>query len=210
MTLNVESRSFGDGKRIPEQYAFGVPKDGKAAPEGGNVSPHLRWDGAPEATRSFAVVCIDEDVPSEQQRMNKDGESIEETAPREPLAHWLVVDVPPEVHEIPEGAASDRIVPHGKPVGETAFGGRTGANGYTQFFSGDDDMEGTYGGYDGPFPPWNDERTHRYHFRVYALDAPSLDLSPEFGLDELARALEGHVIDQGELVGSYSTKADGA
>ena len=210
MTLHVESRSFGAGQRIPERHAFGVPCDGRAAPEGGNVSPHLRWSGVPQGTRSFAVACIDEDVPAEQERMNRDDETIPKDAPRRRFAHWLVADLPAGKTEIPEGAASEAIDPGGKPTGETAFGGRTGANGYTEFFAGDPEMAGTYGGYDGPFPPWNDERTHRYRFRVYALDTPSLDLPDDFGLEQFSEALEGHVLDEGELAADYSTKRDPA
>jgi phosphatidylethanolamine-binding protein (PEBP) family uncharacterized protein len=171
MAIQVESSSFGAGERIPQRHAFAVPDgEGKAKPEGGNVSPHLRWQGEPKEARSFAVVCVDDDVPQEMERMNSEGETIEAEAPRQTLAHWLVVDVPAGVHEIPEGAASDGIVPGGKPTGATSFGGRTGANGYTEFLADDEKMSGTYGGYDGPFPPWNDELEHRYRFRVLALD----------------------------------------
>jgi Raf kinase inhibitor-like YbhB/YbcL family protein len=205
MTIEIESRSFEAGGRIPERYAFGVPDgDGKAKPEGGNVNPHLHWSGVPDEAKSVAVLCVDEDVPAEMERMNSDDETIEPGAPRQPFAHWLVVDVPPDVREIPEGAASDGIRPGGKPTGPTSFGGRAGANGYTEFFAGDDEMQGTYGNYDGPFPPWNDELEHRYRFRVLALDVPRLDLPDDFTLGQLRDAVDGHVLDEGELVGTYS------
>ena len=77
-----------------------------------------------------------------------------------------------------------------------------GVNSYTDFLAGDPDMEGTYGGYDGPFPPWNDERLHHYHFVVYALDA-DLDLKPGLNRAELLAAIQGHVVGQGELVAVY-------
>ena len=69
-------------------------------------------------------------------------------------------------------------------------------------------MGGTYGGYDGPFPPWNDERLHTYHFTVYALDVPSLGLEGDFRLDDVRAAIEGHVLDQGKIVGEYTLHAD--
>ncbi len=69
-------------------------------------------------------------------------------------------------------------------------------------------MGGLYGGYDGPFPPWNDERLHTYHFTVYALDVPSLGLEGEFKLDDVRAAMEGHVLDQGKLVAEYTLHAD--
>jgi phosphatidylethanolamine-binding protein (PEBP) family uncharacterized protein len=69
-------------------------------------------------------------------------------------------------------------------------------------------MGGTYGNYDGPFPPWNDERLHHYHFTVHALDVPSVGLEGEFKLDDARRAMEGHILDQGELVATYTLHAD--
>ena len=203
--MKVESTSWQEGREIPERYAFGVPDgNGKAKPEGGNVSPHVRWSDVPDGTRSFVVTVVDHDVPAEMERMNTEDDTIEESAPRQPLAHWLVADVPADVHEIPEGSSSDGIEPGGKPVGPTRFGGVTGANGYTQFFEGDEEMEGTYGGYDGPFPPWNDEKPHGYHLRVRALDVESLGLEREFGLEELERAVDGHVLADAEVVAVYS------
>ena len=47
---------------------------------------------------------------------------------------------------------------------------RHGINSYTAWFAGDAEMSGEYFGYDGPFPPWNDRRTHNYTFTIYALD----------------------------------------
>ena len=41
-------------------------------------------------------------------------------------------------------------------------------------------MAGDYYGYDGPCPPWNDDLLHHYHFRVYALDVPTLGLAGRF------------------------------
>ena len=74
--------------------------------------------------------------------------------------------------------------------------------------AGDPEMGGTYGGYDGPFPPFNDERLHHYHFVVYALDVPSLELEGDFTLDDVRAAIEGHVLDQGEIVGEYTLYAE--
>ncbi len=60
----------------------------------------------------------------------------------------------------------------------------------------------------GPFPPFNDERLHHYHFRVYALDVPELELEEEFKLDDVNAAIEGHVLDHGELVAEYTLYPD--
>jgi Raf kinase inhibitor-like YbhB/YbcL family protein len=56
--------------------------------------------------------------------------------------------------------------------------------------------------YGGPCPPYG---IHRYYFKVYALDAP-LNLSPDAGRNELEKAMEGHVLGYGELVGRYKRR----
>jgi Raf kinase inhibitor-like YbhB/YbcL family protein len=208
MALKVESDSITHGERVPDEHAFGVPDgQGKAAAEGGNRSPHLRWSGHPDGTQSFAVVVYDPDVPADPSDVNQEDRSLPEDADRADFTHWLLIDIPPHVTELPEGAGSSEIVVGGKPVGETEHG-VTGVNSYTDFLAGDPDMGGTYGGYDGPFPPWNDERLHHYHFIVHALDVPSLGLEGGFTLDDVRQAMEGHVLDQGELVATYTLHKD--
>ena len=202
MALQVESDSIKHGERVPDEHAFGVPDgEGKAAAEGGNRSPHLRWSGAPEGTQSFAVIVYDPDVPGRllgRQPGGQDARPRTPRAPTSPTGCWSTS--PPTSPSCPRAPGSDGIVAGGKPTGETEHG-VTGANSYTEAIAGDPEMGGTYGGYDGPFPPWNDERLHHYHFVVYALDVPSLELEGEFSLDDVRAAIEGHVLDQGELVG---------
>jgi phosphatidylethanolamine-binding protein (PEBP) family uncharacterized protein len=88
-------------------------------------------------------------------------------------------------------------------VGEVEYG-TTGSNNYTQWFAGDPALEGTYGGYDGPSPPWNDSIVHRYHLTLYALDVPSLDLPSEFDGGALLAAMEGHVLASARYTGTYT------
>ena len=202
MALTVGSDSIRDGERIAAEYAYLVPDgSGKAAPEGANKSPQLSWSGAPEGTQSFALACFDPDVPADFSDANQEGRTIDEDAPRQDFAHWLLVDISADTSELPEGAGSEGIVEGGKPTGPTEYG-VTGANDYTGA------MGSTHGGYDGPGPPWNDERLHHYKFTVYALDTPSVGLEGDFTLDDVRRAIDGHVLDQGEIVGTYTTHAD--
>ena len=68
---------------------------------------------------------------------------------------------------------------------------RHGINDYTGWFANDPDMAGEYYGYDGPCPPWNDERVHTYVFTLYALDIPRLPLDGRFTGKEARLAITG-------------------
>jgi len=111
----------------------------------------------------------------------------------------VLVDIPASTTELPEGVDSDGVTPHGKPPSLTDHGVR-GTNDYTSWFAGDADMEGTYAGYGGPGPPWNDERVHRYHFTVYALNVPTMGLSAAPKAANSSRGLEGAHTGPGVLV----------
>jgi Raf kinase inhibitor-like YbhB/YbcL family protein len=205
MSLTLESSSLSDGEPIATVHAVAVPTpDGRAAMTGQDRSPHLRWFGEPDDTRSFAVSVVDPDVPADRNRMGVEGLSLGEDEPRIRFAHWLLADIPADVHEIPEGADGDGFVAHGTPPGLVSVGGVSGANGYGGLFEGNPDLEGTYGGWDGPFPPWNDERVHRYVVTVFALDVEGPGLGVAFTLEEFEAAIEGHVIDRAEMVPTYT------
>lgn len=205
--MTLESTSFADGQPIDARYAFCQPRPTEGG-DGGNVSPHLRWSGAPDGTRSFAVVLHDPDVPADGTDANKDDATIPEGADRVDFYHWLLVDVPADLSEIAEGALSDGVIAGGREPGRTTHG-LEGVNDYTSFFEGSD-MAGTYGGYDGPCPPFNDERLHHYHLTVYALDVQSLGLDEggHFRGQDVMDALEGHVLDQAEVVGTFTRNPD--
>lgn len=100
-------------------------------------------------------------------------------APRpEPWVHWVVANIPAETHEIREGGVD---------------GGVEGRNDFGE------------NGYGGPLPPPGHGR-HHYHFKLYALDAP-LEIKPGIQKAELQKAMEGHVVDVAELVGTYERPA---
>ena len=77
-------------------------------------------------------------------------------------------------------------------------------NDYTGWFAGDADMQGDYIGYDGPYPPFNDLRTHRYFFRLFALRVPKLDLPAKFTAADVFHALQPHEITEAAIYGTYS------
>jgi hypothetical protein len=203
MAFTVAIEAWPNGGRIPDEFAFGVPDDQGRVALGRNRNPAIRWQGAPAGTRSFAILCVDPDVPSKPDRVNKDGMTVPAGLPRVDFYHWVLVDIPGDRDEILAGEDSHKVTAGGKGPGPTGYGVR-GINNYTDWFAGDAEMRGDYGGYDGPCPPWNDELVHRYRFVVYALDVPSLGLSGRFGGPEAVEAMRGHVLAQAEWVGTYT------
>ena len=73
------------------------------------------------------------------------------------------------------------------------------------WFDGDADLGGSWNGYDGCAPPWNDSIRHRYEFTVYALDVPALDLTPGFTGEALTTAMRDHVLGSAVITGTYAT-----
>lgn len=204
--MKVSSRSFDNHARIPTHFAAGVPGPDGPVP-GPNKSPHLAWSGFPTETKSFAVVCHDPDVPSKPDDVNKKDRVVPYDLPRVEFFHWVLVDIPARVTELAEGADADGLVARGKAPGKTDHGVR-GINSYTDWFAGDADMSGDYGGYDGPWPPFNDERLHHYTFTVYALDVPSLGLTGNFTGRDAKKAMAGHILAQAEWSGTYALNAN--
>ncbi|MCE5275157.1 MAG: YbhB/YbcL family Raf kinase inhibitor-like protein [Syntrophaceae bacterium] len=101
--------------------------------------------------------------------------------PDAPLAtwvHWVYYDIPASVYALPEAIGSAE-----KP----SPGGTSGKNSFRK------------AGYGGPCPPFG---THRYFFRLYALDT-FLGLKAGATKKELVKAMNGHILDQAELMGTY-------
>lgn len=205
--MKVHSDSFEHGKPIPPDFAMGA-RDGEDG-FGGNRNPHLSWSEAPEGTRSFVLLCIDTDAPTDGSLVADDSIDIPVAHPRGDFVHWAVVDIPADVHAIAAGSCSDGITPRGKPAGSDA-GGRRGLNDYTGWFAGNDAMGGDYFGYDGPYPPPHDARVHRYFFRVFALDVANLDLPAAFTAADVFRAIHGHLLDEASTYGTYSLHREAA
>ncbi len=104
-------------------------------------------------------------------------------APRaEPWVHWVIYKIPADATGLPEG------MPRAERVTMPA-GALQGTNSWDQI------------GYGGPMPPPG-HGLHHYHFKLYALDAP-LNLKPGATKEQLLKAMDGHVLAQGELIGTY-------
>ncbi|MDR1076721.1 MAG: YbhB/YbcL family Raf kinase inhibitor-like protein [Xanthomonadaceae bacterium] len=200
--MRIWSDSFKDSDRIPAEFAMGLP-DGFAP----NRNPHLAWNGVPEGTRSFALLCIDTDAPTVPEMVGRRDMEIPVEQPRTDFVHWVMADIDPGVRSIAAGSASDGITASGKQNPPGPAGARQGLNDYTGWFAGDEQMRGDYYGYDGPYPPFNDLRPHRYHFRLYALDVPALELPARFTAADVVRAMQGHVLAEASIHATYSLNA---
>jgi Raf kinase inhibitor-like YbhB/YbcL family protein len=102
-------------------------------------------------------------------------------APGKTWVHWVVYNLPSSVRRLPETVPSDQELSDGTRQGLTDFG-RTG--------------------YGGPCPP---SGTHRYFFKLYALDS-LVPLSSGATKQRLEEAMQGHVLAQAQLMGTYRRK----
>lgn len=101
MTLRIWSNDLVDGARMPDAQVF----DGMGY-TGGNLSPHLAWDGAPKGTKGFVVTCYDPDAPTGSGWW-----------------HWIVADIPADVTELATGAGSGKAaLPAAAVQSRTDFG----------------------------------------------------------------------------------------
>ncbi len=100
-------------------------------------------------------------------------------APAGTWIHWVFYDISPSVTNLPEGIAPEK---------QPAIGGTQGINDFRKI------------GYGGPCPPGG---THRYYFKLYALDS-AVNLSTGATKDELLKAMKGHILAEAQLMGKYS------
>ena len=203
-SLKVSVGSFKNGAMMPNKFAFCVPAPQGHTTGGPNLNPSISWSKGPRGTKSYAIVLYDTDSPAEQrEKMNKEGETLTAAVPRRNFFHWILVDIPPNVTSIKEGADSNARVVHGKAATPSAAGVK-GLNDYTKATAANDAMKGQYYGYDGPCPPWNDENIHHYHFTVYALSVSSLNLPKDFDGAAAQEAMKGKILAQGEELGLFT------
>lgn len=149
--LDVSSPAFSPGKPIPKEYTC----------DGADRSPALRWEGVPAGAQSLAILMQDPDAPGGT------------------FTHWILVNLPASLNEIPGGLPAEENVLDGALQGKNDFGRL---------------------GYGGPCPPAG--KAHHYIFTVYALDQMlSLDKAPS--RDPFLQAIQGHVLAAGQLTGTY-------
>ena len=202
--MKIHSNSFEHGKPIPAEFAMGTP-DGF----GGNRNPHLAWENIPAGTKSFVLLCIDTDAPTDGTLVADDATPIPVAHPRGEFIHWVVAGIPASTREIPAGSCSDGVTKQGKSAAVDAVDavdadGRRGLNDYTGWFAGNDAMGGQYFGYDGPYPPAHDLRVHRYFFRLFALDVDALALPEAFTAGDVLQAMRGHALTETATYGTYT------
>lgn len=152
MSIQIICAAFKEGETIPVKYTC----------DGENVSPALNWSGAPENTKSFALICDDPD------------------APMGTWVHWVVYNIPATMTSLPEAVPMKKTVLNNIIQGTTSF---------------------RKIGYGGPCPPRGP--AHRYFFKIYALDT-ELNLKAGASENELLKAMEGHILAKGQLMGRYS------
>ncbi len=214
--MRLWSDSFAEGGVIPPECAFAVIDPAAHVRFSTNQNPHLAWDDVPTGTQSLVLLCRDIDAPTVATDVNKAGREIPMELPRTDFYHWTLVDIPVAMRSITQGMFSELVTPHGKAgplVPFTVKNGtqhhlRQGINDYTSWFVTDPDMAGEYYGYDGPCPPWNDQRVHTYLFCLYALDVPQLGLEGRFTGPEMRAAIRGHILDEAQIFGVYSLNPD--
>lgn len=127
-----------------------------------NSSPELRWDSTPEGTSSFVLIAEDVDAPSGV------------------FTHWVVYNIPSDVHHLPAGIPPQEALPNGIKQGINSFGKL---------------------GYSGPCPPLQD-RPHRYYFRLIAL-GQTPTIPPRVKREDLLAIIEPYIIGTAHVMGRY-------
>lgn len=133
---------------------------------GKNISPELSWSDAPHGTQSFAITAYDPDAPTGSGWW-----------------HWMVVNVPANVHSLAQGASGTDKMPKGAQELKTDFG---------------------HTGFGGACPPPG--KMHRYEFTVFALDTAHMDVPDNAGNAAVGFAIHAHALGEAQITAVYTSK----
>ena len=118
-TMKLVSKNFNEGEAFPEKFTC----------DGEKTAPNLSWSDFPAETKSFALIMEDPDAPSGT------------------FVHWLMINIPAAISELPEGITS--------LAEATMIKNSSGQSDYVP-----------------PCPPTG---AHRYIFKIFALKTEELD-----------------------------------
>lgn len=153
--MEISSTAFKHGGKIPIQYV--MPGAG-----GENISIPLTWKNVPAGTKSFCLSIVDIHPIAQN------------------WVHWLVINIPPQVTSIEEGASKKKMPP------------------------GVVELRNSWGdiGYGGPEPP-RGSGEHSYVTTLYALNMEKLDLGANTTLSKFKRTIKDKIIGSASITGKY-------
>lgn len=151
MPFQLTTDAFSNEGQIPKKFTC----------DGQDVSPELTWTDPPKGTQAFALIVDDPDAPAGT------------------WVHWVLYDLPPDVHNLDGGVAKKGRLPNGARQGQNDFGKI---------------------GYKGPCPPRGS--VHRYFFKLYALDSKT-KLKPGATKSDLERVMKGHILAESQWIGKF-------
>jgi Raf kinase inhibitor-like YbhB/YbcL family protein len=154
--MHSSSPAFGEGKPIPTKFAYQGVTGGK------NISLPVTWDDVPKETQSFALSMVDPHPVAAN------------------FIHWLVINIPGDVHALREGASPGAMPP------------------------GSRELYNSYGkpGYGGPEPP-KGTGPHPYVTTIFALDVASVDLGANSSLNAFNSIINKHLLGSAKFTGLY-------
>ena len=153
--MEISSTAFKNGKNIPIQHVM-------SGAGGENISIPLAWKNVPAGTKSFCLSIVDIHPVAQN------------------WVHWLVINIPPQVNSIEEGASKMKMPP------------------------GALELRNSWGdiGYGGPEPP-RGTGEHSYVTTLYALNMEKLDLGTNTSLSKFERTIKGKIIGSASITGKY-------
>lgn len=202
--MKLWSDTFGEGSRLRDDYAFLKAHPTQHAIMANNKNPHFAWGEISRDAKSLVLIFHDSDAPLSRDLANKPDKTLPYDAPRGEFFHWVLVDIPTSGSPIQAGEFSKGVTAKGKPGPAAPRGMRQGLNDYTNWFKGNPSMEGNYFGFDGPGPPWNDEKIHRYAFTLLAIKEKKCPVEGNFTGKDVLNALNGKVIEKVRLTCNYA------